>query len=71
MNGCHLGVAALAMPRTLQRRLLRRLGFISVPEFLFPKTTTLNIRPEKEGGEPARWLVASNWYLTWGDGFML
>jgi len=65
------GVAALAMPRTLQRRLLRRLGFIGVPEFLFPKTTTLNIRPEKEGGEPARWLVASNWYLTWGDGFML
>jgi GNAT superfamily N-acetyltransferase len=68
--GVH-GVAALAMPGTLQRRLLWRLGFIGVPEFLFPKTNTLNVGPEKEGGEPARWFVSANWYLTWGDGFML
>jgi GNAT superfamily N-acetyltransferase len=68
--GVH-GVAALAMPGTLQRRLLRRIGFIGIPEFLFPKTNTLNVGPEKEGGEPARWFTPSNWYLTWGDGFML
>jgi hypothetical protein len=68
--GVH-GVAALAMPGTLQRRLLRRLGFIGIPEFLFPKTNTLNVCPEKEGGEPTSWFEPSNWYLTWGDGFML
>jgi GNAT superfamily N-acetyltransferase len=65
------GVMALAMPGTLQRRMLQRLGFIGVPEFLLPKTNTLTICPEERGGEPTRWFAPSNWYLTWGDGFLL
>lgn len=65
------GVAALAMPGTLQRRLLQRLGFIVVPEFLFPRSIGLNVRPEMQGGETSRWFKCSNWYLTWGDGFLL
>jgi hypothetical protein len=65
------GVAVLAMPGTLQRRLLQLRGFISVPEFLFPKSIRLNVRPEIQGGDTSRWFKSSNWYLTWGDGFLL
>jgi hypothetical protein len=68
--GAH-GVGALAMPGTLQRRLLRRLGFVGIPELLFPKTTTLNVCPKNQGSETALWFEPANWYLTWGDGFVL
>ena len=68
--GCH-GVGALAMPGTLQRRLLRRLGFVGIPESFFPKTTTLNVCPKNQGSETALWFERANWYLTWGDGFVL
>jgi len=68
--GAH-GAAALAMPGTLQRRLLWRLGFIPIPELLFPGTITLMVRLERELPEGRRWFQPSSWYLTWGDGDLL
>lgn len=66
-----VGVAALAMPGTLSRRLLRRHGFLAVPDVLFPETALLSARPEEESGATARWLDPSHWYFTWGDGTVL
>jgi GNAT superfamily N-acetyltransferase len=68
--GAH-GVTALAAPATVQRQMLRRLGFVSVPEWLFPKPVVLSVRQEAAGEEEVGWFDASNWYLTWGDGFVL
>jgi hypothetical protein len=59
-----VGVAALAMPGTEPRRLLRRLGFFGIPERLFNSRITLTVRPESEGD----WLAPASWYLTFGDG---
>jgi hypothetical protein len=61
-------VAALAMPGTLQRRLLQRLGFVGVPAAAYPKAVTLGVRA---ADEDPRWTEPSSWYLTWGDGFVL
>jgi hypothetical protein len=61
-------VTALAMPGTLQRRLLRRLGFLGVPAAICPKTVTLMVRA---ADGDARFTEPGSWYLTWGDGFVL
>jgi GNAT superfamily N-acetyltransferase len=58
------GVAALAMPGTEPRRVLRRLGFVGVPARLFPSGVTLTVRAESEGA----WAAPASWYLTFGDG---
>jgi GNAT superfamily N-acetyltransferase len=64
------GVAALAMPKTIQRRLLWRLGFFCLPLTLFPESSTLTARPNVVdiAGNAAQWVKPSNWYLTFGDG---
>jgi predicted N-acetyltransferase YhbS len=67
--GAH-GVAALAMPGTPQRRVLRRLGFIGIPETFFPTTIVLTARPEPEDN-PNAWFTPASWYLTFGDGDLL
>jgi hypothetical protein len=68
--GAHV-VGALAMPGTMHRRLLRRLGFVGVPGWLAPKRVVLTVAPEVEGADAARWYRAASWHLTWGDGFLL
>lgn len=66
------GLAALAMPGTMQRRLLWRLGFFHLPLALSPEPMTLTARPNTDiAGDAARWLKPSNWYLTFGDGMTL
>jgi GNAT superfamily N-acetyltransferase len=61
-------VAALAMPGTLQRRILHRFGFLGVPATVYPKAVTLTVRA---ADDDPRWGEPSSWYLTWGDGFVL
>jgi len=65
------GVAALAMPATPQRRLLHRMGFVGIPRAMQPKTARLVVAPLMDGPERQRWFKPENWYLTWGDGFIL
>jgi GNAT superfamily N-acetyltransferase len=65
------GVAALAAPRSLQRGLLVRHGFLPVPAASFPKTTMLSVRLEDRTVDPSPWLDRANWYTTWGDGYIL
>jgi hypothetical protein len=66
--GAH-GLSALAMPGTLQRRLLWLLGFIRLPLRFLPEFSTLTVRPNCEISDDAqRWVIPSNWYLTFGDG---
>jgi len=68
-NGTHV-VSALAMPGTLQRRLLQRVGFAGIPEFVHPWKATLTVGCGGGPGKVARWVDRSNWYYTWGDGFI-
>ena len=66
-----VGVAALAMPGTAQRRSLRRLGFLVLPQRLFPEEITLEVLPVGAQAEAAQWFEPANWYLTFGDGNLL
>ena len=70
--GAH-GVAALAMPGTVQRRMLRGLGFIPLPSAMLPRTSVASVRldAEDQHAAAASWIARSNWYLTCGDGFLL
>jgi hypothetical protein len=68
--GAH-GVVALAMPGTVQRRLLRQLGFFGIPEALFSSGITLVVRVIAYPTGTQRWFEPSNWYLTFGDGVLL
>jgi GNAT superfamily N-acetyltransferase len=61
------GVAALAMPGTVERGLLRRLGFIWLPQVFLPQTATLTVSPKPPLEASARWFELPNWYLTFGD----
>ncbi len=63
--------SAIAMPGTLHRRLLRRAGFLAVPSFLRPRSVYFVVRLDRNDPDPLRWMEASNWYLTWGDGFIV
>jgi predicted N-acetyltransferase YhbS len=58
-----MGVAALAMPGTVQGRVLRRLGFVRVPRRLLPVPLTLTVRSES----PGPWCVPASWHLSFGD----
>jgi GNAT superfamily N-acetyltransferase len=64
------GVAALAAHGTAHRVVLRRQGFLPVPEFAFPRTPRLSVRPERHD-DVARWVDPTHWYYTWGDGLLL
>ncbi|MDH7513619.1 MAG: hypothetical protein QHH14_11795 [Clostridiales bacterium] len=64
------GIAAVSMPGTLTRKLLKQSLFFPVPEFLLPKKSILTVGPETEGTTEV-WFDRSNWYLTWGDGFVV
>jgi len=64
------GIAAVSMPGTLTRRLLKRSLFFPIPEILLPKKSILTVGPEKHGPREV-WFDRSNWYLTWGDGFVV
>lgn len=71
--GKALGADALAvvsMPGTLTRRLLERSLFFVVPPFLLPKKSILTVGPETPESREF-WFGRSNWYLTWGDGFVV
>ena len=68
--GVH-GVAALARRGSPERRMLRRLGFLGVPETLLPGTVCLTVRPAPELELDGRWHAPAGWYLTWGDGLLL
>lgn len=65
------GVAVLSRPGTLQYRVLRRCGFVSVPPFLFNKSVHFMVGCREATGDRARWIEPANWYLTWGDGLIL
>lgn len=65
------GVTALAMPGTAQRRLLYHQGFIAIPNALLPRTTILGACPHSNDVDKTRWYKPRNWYLTYGDGFLL
>jgi GNAT superfamily N-acetyltransferase len=65
------GVAAMANPGTPQRRALGQLGFVPVPQWLFPKTSLMSVRPERKDANAPGWIQGRNWYLTWGDGLIL
>jgi hypothetical protein len=65
------GVVTLAMPGTIKRRLLRRLGFIAIRKVFSPRTITLVVRPHTDEPDFPRWCSPQNWYLTFGDGDLL
>src|SRR5262249_11449368 len=68
--GAH-GVTALATAGTPHRRLLRRLGFMPVPEWAFPKLSRMSVRIAPEAPEVTGWQDPRSWYVTWGDGLVL
>ena len=65
------GVTALAMHGTLQARILAKHGFLFVPKKLLQKSVTLAVRSEDPQLETTVLTNPSDWYLTWGDGFIL
>jgi hypothetical protein len=66
-EGAHAAMT-LAVPGSLQRRLLIRLGFLALPGFALPGTVVMVVRPETAYAKIGAWSAASNWYLTFGDG---
>ncbi|MDJ0927430.1 MAG: hypothetical protein QNJ73_07230 [Gammaproteobacteria bacterium] len=68
--GVH-AVAALSMAGTRQSAKLRRNGFFQVPSALLPANATLTVGPETDMIERYHWFEPANWYLTWGDGFLI
>lgn len=64
-------IAAVAMPGTVHRRQLWRLGFVGVPHVFWRNVITLTVGPQGKSADRDRWFVPSNWYLTFGDGDIL
>jgi len=68
--GAH-AVTAMATHGTPHRRALARRGFLPVPQWLFPRTSVMSVRPDREGAGARPWTDIRSWYLTWGDGLVL